>query len=39
MRLSEFWGVKYPAALDAGVRYARSSKVIAYVPGGTFKLL
>lgn len=27
------------AALDAGVRYARSSKVIAYVPSGTFKLL
>ena len=32
-------GKNLEAALDAGVRYARSSKVIAYVPGGTFKLL
>lgn len=32
-------GKNLEAALDAGVRYARSSKVIAYVPGGGFKLL
>ena len=32
-------GKNLEAALDAGVRYARSSKVIAYVPGGNYKLL
>ena len=31
-------GKKLEAALTTGIQYARSSKAIVYVPGGTFKL-